>query len=203
MYKLKHLQTNEKWQPTKNLYFRKYCFKIELLPSEEQYLQVSKPHRQKVQYRHNPKTNTYDIFNTIYTADPDFLIMLINNFDYNCVFTPINDEHEKVLKTNKDNKIVIRDQLYYRKYKYRIEVSQNWRLRSSSNQEQTIKDCHEFVKKTFVTDESKFRHMYSNFWYSLPYIYTNDLKSTMLLKLAYSDTLRIVVSEVTTYDDLK
>ena len=43
--------------------------------------------------------------------------------------------------------------------------------------------------------------MYSNFWYSLPYIYTNDLKSTMLLKLAYSDTLRIVVSEVTTYDD--
>ena len=39
--------------------------------------------------------------------------------------------------------------------------------------------------------------------YSIPSVFTNDLNSIMLLKLAYNDTLRVHISEVTTVDELK
>ena len=202
MYKLKHLQNDSKWKPAKGLWFRKYVYKIELLPNSEQSVSVEKPHRQKQQYKFNPETQEYDVYNTIYTEDTDFLVLLLNNFDYSAVYTPINEEHERLLKTSKDNKIIIRDSLYYKKYRYRVEVIENWRNRVA-NQESLLRECYEFIKKTFDKESSKYKHSYGFYRYSLPFIYTNDLHSVMLLKLAYNESLRIMVSEVTTYDDLK
>lgn len=201
---LKLLQNDPKWKPTPGLWFRKYVYKIEIgpYPSNHQYVSVEKPDRQKVSYRHDPETNDYVIYNSIYTSNIDTLLAFVNNTDYRAIYTPHNEEHETMLRDNKDNKIVIRDSLYYKKYRYKIEVSRNWREWNRSDTDNLMKDCAAWCVDAFDNKDTMLRQT-SGYYSDIPFIYTNDIKPVMLLKLAYSDRLIISVSEVRTHDELK
>ena len=59
------------------------------------------------------------------------------------------------------------------------------------------------MNKSFDFTQTKRRRSMSYNSYSVPNLYTNDLNSIMLLKLAYNDTLRVMVQEVVTIDELK
>lgn len=200
---LSKLKTLPTWQPSRSLYFRKYTCKIELGPFTDwsDSVTVDKPHRAKIQYVFNKDRDTYDVYNTVYTSDLDLLQGLEQNYDYKNIFTPSSTEHEKLLQTSKDNRVVIRDILWYNKFRYKVEVYRNWRDTTFS--ETTLKEAHQFILKSFDFSDSKTRttHHYNS--YSIPAVYTNNLQSIMLLKLAYNDTLRVHVSEVVTVDELK
>ena len=141
------------------------------------------------------------MYNTVYTDDIDLLHALESNYDYKNIYSPLSEEHEKLLKTSKDNKVIIRDKLWYNKFRYKIEVYRNWRDRNYV--EKTLEEAHEFILKTFDPSTSKTRRWSHYNSYSIPNVYTNDINSIMLLKLAYNDTLRIQVVEVTKINELK
>ena len=147
------------------------------------------------------KTEEYEVYNTVYTDDIDLLHALESNYDYKNIYSPLSEEHEKLLKTSKDNKVIIRDKLWYNKFRYKIEVYRNWRDRNYV--EKTLEEAHEFILKTFDPSTSKTRRWSHYNSYSIPNVYTNDINSIMLLKLAYNDTLRIQVVEVTKINELK
>lgn len=201
---LKHLQSNEQWKPTNTLYFRKYTHKITIGPVKDwaELVSVEKPHRQKCQHRHNAETDQYDIYNTIYTNDPEFLLDLANNYDYTLITSPINEEHADMLQNTRDNKILIREKNYYGQYKYKIEVYGSWRVARNSWQEDIIK-ARKWMQDNIDSTTSKF--VYVSGWRNeaCPLVYTNDIQPVMLLKLAWSDVLHINVTEVITYNDLK
>lgn len=200
---LKHLKSLPTWKPSRSLYFKKYTCKIELGPFTDwtDSVTVDKPHRAKIQYIFNEDRDTYDVYNTVYTSDLSLIMGLQQNYDYRDVYTPASEEHQKLLHTCKDNKVVIRDKLWYNKYRYKVEVWRNWR--DTGFKEETLKEAHKFIQQSFDFNQSKTRRMSHYNAYSIPSVFTNDLNSIMLLKLAYNDTLRVHISEVTTVDELK
>ena len=175
---LNHLKSLPTWKPSISLYFRQYTCKIMLGPFNDYFdtIAVDKPHRCKIQHVFNPETDSYDVYNSVYTDDLDLVSSLEASYDYKSINTPASEEHIKLLKSTGDNKIIIRERLWYNKYRYRVEVYRNWRDKS-------------------------FKMSYNS--YSVPNLYTNDLNSIMLLKLAYNDILRVIVQEVVTIDELK
>ena len=59
------------------------------------------------------------------------------------------------------------------------------------------------LTESFDFEQTKRRSKMSYNSYSVPNLYTNDLNSIMLLKLAYNDIPRVIVQEVVTIDELK
>jgi len=147
---LKYLQALKTWKPSKGLWFRKYTCKIELGPfaSWEDSVTVDKPNRSKMQYIFNKEKDEYEVYNTVYTDDLDLLHQLESNYDYKHIYTPIDEKHRKLLKTNHDNRILVRDRLWYNKYRYRIEIYRNWR--DTNYTENTLKEAHQFIMKSMI-----------------------------------------------------
>lgn len=201
---LKLLQNDPKWKPTPGLWFRKYIYKIEVgpYPSYQQMITVEKPDRQKCSYKYDKAADEYFIYNSIYTSNVDTLLAFVNNTDYTAVYTPHNEEHAEMLRENKDNKIVIRDSLFYKKYRYKVEVSRNWREWNRQDNDKVMKECAAWCVDAFDNEDTMLRRTFG-YYSDVPFIYTNDIKPVMLLKLAYSDRLIISVSEVRTHDELK
>jgi hypothetical protein len=137
----------------------------------------------------------------VYTDDLDLVSSLEASYDYKSIRTPANNEHAKLLQSSKDNKIIIRERLWYNKYRYRVEVYRNWR--DKSFKEENLKAAHDFINESFNFDITKKRSTMHYNSYNVPNLYTNDLNSIMLLKLAYNDSLRIHVQEVKLIDELK
>ena len=200
---LNRLKNLPKWEPSISLYFRKYTCKIMLGPFTdwEDTVHVDKPHRCKIQYVFNKESDSYDVYNSVYTDDLDLVSSLEANYDYKSIRTPANNEHAKLLQSSKDNKIIIRERLWYNKYRYRVEVYRNWR--EQGFKEENLKAAHDFINESFNFDITKKRSVMHYNSYSVPNLYTNDLNSIMLLKLAYNDSLRIHVQEVKLIDELK
>ena len=200
---LNHLKKLPNWKPSISLYFRKYTCKIMLGPFKDynDTIFVDKPHRCKVQHVFNPETDSYDVYNSVYTDNLELISSLEASYDYKSINTPVSEEHIKLLKSTGDNKVIIRERLWYNKYRYRVEVYRNWR--DNGFREEILKEAHDFMNKSFDFTQTKRRTTMSYNSYSVPNLYTNDLNSVMLLKLAYNDTLRVIVQEVVTIDELK
>ena len=57
------------------------------------------------------------------------------------------------LNVTGDNKIIIRERLWYNKYRYRVEVYRNWR--DTGFKEEMLKDAHDFINKVLILNKQK------------------------------------------------
>lgn len=221
--KIKH----PKWKPSSKLFYRKYHTAIKL----GYFSYNSKPglpHRFEDSYRSVRRfievDNQFEIVSTVYTSDQKLINYILNDDFYSrhilSIEGPVSQEHIDQLNS-KDYKIVIRDNLWYKKYKYKMTAWANWRNQPTDEQyEDILKFCYTQFEDSRVVNSYGGYGLYSSFWSqhrsnmwgitnrpaygnSVPTVYTNDQAQIFLFKMAYANILNIDIETVITHAELE
>lgn len=210
-----------KWKPSSQLFYRKYHTAIKL----GYFSYNSKPglpinfKDYRIVRRFIEIDQKFEIVCTIYTSDQKIIDFILNDSFYNRHIInlqgPINQQHLDALN-NKDYKIVVRDNLWYNKYKYKMHCWANWRNQPSEEQ---YEDIQRFCYTQF--DDSRVVNNFSGYGYSwnrtlwgagspnrsysrsIPTIYTNNQEQIFLFKMAYANILNINIETVITHTELE
>lgn len=198
---MKELVQDPNWKPTKRLWFNKFQYAILLGPFRPpNTISIDYPYRSRSKWVFNKDEDTYEVLTTVYVDSIDLLKGLINLYPYTEVYTPMNDQHEEILQ---DKRKQIRDKLWHGKYRYKIDLWPTRRPFQQYNRTESEIEKQEIIEvllELFKYDSHVRRANWN--WGDLPYIYTNNEKSLMLLKLRYSDTLTITITEAVTFDEI-
>lgn len=215
------------WKPSSKLFYRKYHTAIKL----GYFSYNSKPglpYRFKDLYRSVRRfievDNQFEIVSTVYTSDQKLIDYILDDDFYSrhilSIESPINQEHIDQLNS-KDYKIVIRDNLWYKKYKYKLTAWANWRNQPTDQQyEDILKFCYTQFEDSRVVNSYGGYGFYSSFWSqhrsnmwgianrpaygnSVPTVYTNDQAQIFLFKMAYANILNIDIETVITHAELE
>ena len=197
---------NPKWSPSDKLTFGKLC-QISLGPfTRGNHAWIDYPHRARTSYKFNKQNEAYDIYTKIYTDDGDLILGLMDKYIYSEVKTPMSEKHENILM---DQKTLIRDKLWFGKYKHRLNCWIPWHQRgtamfhSKSHKEPILADAQAFFSANFDRDKDYVRNTNYGYGDNLPYIYTNDEHSLMLFKIAFNDRMNIDITTIMTFDEIK
>lgn len=203
----KKIISDPRWSPTKRLWFGKFQYAITLGPFQPlNCVEIGPPYKCRTSWAFDDKIKKdYEVKTVAYIDSLEMLKGLMNTYPFIKVQTPMNKHHEKILKHSKDTRTLIRDKLWHNKYKFRVSVQPKGRrftLTPDKGKEQ------EFMKaRTTIIDMFKgtsyLRHTRWYNWSDMPFIYTSDEKSLMLLKLSYSNDLDISVTEAVTFDEIR
>lgn len=214
------------WKPSSQLFYSKYHTAIKLgyfsanskpeLPSRyEDYRTVR---------RFLPIDNQYQIVTTVYTSDQNIIDYILQDRFYSrkvlSILGPINQEHIDQM-SSKDWKVVVRDTLWYKKYKYKVNSWSNWRNQPNDDQyDDIIKFCYTQFEDSRVVNNYGGGYLHSQSFYtsnlypsslrrprpyshSIPMVYTNNQEQIFLFKIAYSDILHINIETVVTHEELE
>lgn len=117
--------------------------------------------------------------------------------------TPMNEQHELTLG---DTNVVVRQKLFYGKYKFKVDTFRDWKQTSTLDWNNTSKEIIDWVD-THFDNNSRLRSQ--DYYYGLyhtekspPFIYTNDEQTLMVYKLSFGSKAIINISRVVTLDEL-
>jgi hypothetical protein len=210
---------HQNWKPSNQLFYRKYHTSIKL----GYFSYNSKPglpiryKDYRIVRRFIEIDQKWEIVCTIYTSDQNIIDFILNDDFYNrhiiSMQGPINQDHIDALH-NKDHKIIIRKNLWYNKYKYKMASWSNWRNQPSEEQyEDIFKCCYMQFKDSRVVHHYSGWHRNINFSagfspvnrrsQNVPIVYTNDQEQIFLFKLAYANILNIHIETVITHAELE
>jgi len=217
------------WKPSSKLFYRKYHTAIKLgyfsynskpglpLKFQDSYRSVR---------RFIEVDNQFEIVSTVYTSDQILIDFILNDDFYSrhilSIEGPVSQEHVDQLNS-KDYKIVIRDHLWYKKYKYKMTAWANWRNQPTDEQyEDILKFCYTQFEDSRIVNSYGGYGFYSSFWsqqrsnmwgiggysrpsygHGIPSVYTNDQQQIFLFKMAYANLLNIDIETVITHEELE
>ena len=189
----------DNWKPSEKLYYDKYNSKIIIGPlSNYNDIAIEAPHRSKSSFIFNTESKEYDIYTTVYTSDLNLLWGLSQKFNFNSISTPINDHHLDIIDASKKNKILVRKNLWYRKYRYRcVGYVPYWKM--TRIEEGLYEEVTEWIDEVFKDSRKSFNYSYGRGFT----IYSNDEPSHMLLKIRCGDMFKIEITEINTFDEIK
>jgi hypothetical protein len=189
----------DNWKPSEKLYYDKYNSKIIIGPlSNYNDIAIEAPHRSKSSFIFNTESKEYDIYTTVYTSDLNLLWGLSQKFNFNSISTPINDHHLDIIDASKKNKILVRKNLWYRKYRYRcVGYIPYWEMNRIA--EGLYEEVTEWIDEVFKDSRKSFNYSYGRGFT----IYSNDEPSHMLLKIRWGDMFKIEITEINTFDEIK
>lgn len=189
----------DNWKPSEKLYYDKYNSKIIIGPlSNYNDVAIEAPHRSKSSFIFNTESKEYDIYTTVYTSDLNLLWGLSQKFNFNSISTPINDHHLDIIDASKKNKILVRKNLWYRKYRYRcVGYVPYWGM--TRIEEGLYEEVTEWIDEVFKDSRKSFNYNYGRGFT----IYSNDEPSHMLLKIRWGDMFKIEITEINTFDEIK
>lgn len=141
-----------------------------------------------------------------YTSNPELIESVLNSgFEIVEITKPLNDYHRELLH-KRDRKIVIREKLWFNRYKHKISAWHNWDTPTTIPESRNM--VH-WVYEHFPKRENRVvSSMYGSYFASSnrlaqpPTIFTNSEETMMLMKLAYSDMLRMTMETCITLQEL-
>tara|TARA_B110001454_G_scaffold195413_1_gene197672 strand:- start:1603 stop:2220 length:618 start_codon:yes stop_codon:yes gene_type:complete len=141
-----------------------------------------------------------------YTSNETLIESVLNSgFEIAEITKPLNKTHKELLH-KRDRKVVIREKLWFNKYKHKISSWHNWD-RTTTVQES--RDMVRWVYEHFPKGENRVvSTMYGSYFSSSnrlaqpPTVFTNSEETMMLMKLAYSDMLRLTMETCITLQEL-
>ena len=141
-----------------------------------------------------------------YTSSQDIVESILNNPDLQVtdITKPLNDTHRELLH-KRDRKIVIRNKLWFNRYKHKISAWHNWDRNTTRDESASMV---RWIYEHFPKGEN--RLVSTSYGYGFgstkviqpPTIFTNSEESMMLFKLAYSDMLRMTMETCITLQEL-
>ena len=218
------------WKPSSQLFYREYHTAIKL----GYFSYNSKPglpiqfSDYRIVRRFIEIDKKFEIVCTVYTSDQSIIDFILNDDFYNrhiiSIQGPVSQEHIDQMNS-KDWKTVVRENLWYKKYKYKLHTWANWRNQPSDEQyEDIIKFCYTQFEDSRVVNNYGGYGYYSSFWassqnhqwgigspisrrpaygHSVPTVYTNDQEQIFLFKMAYANILNISIETVITHAELE
>lgn len=203
-------------KPTLKLFYGLYdtCIKLKSIPLgyEFSYNKFSKdahfPGWRGVKHINRSKS-TYDCL--VYTSSKYIINdILKNDFLQSKIVSiqrPISQKHKELLK-KKDRKIILREALWFGKYKHRVQCSHNWDRPISKE------ESHEIVRwvySNFKKSESRIvntmgaylgYHRKSQRLAPIPTIFATNEETIMLFKLTFNDRLSINIETIIQVNDI-
>ena len=146
----------------------------------------------------------YDV--NFYTSDPAIIAdILASDLEVVEITKPLNQSHKEMLHDS-DRRVVIRDKLWYRKYKHKITAWHNYEKATTHDESKNM------VQWIYDNFDRKSNRLVSNSygtWFSSPgrlisppTIFTNSEETMMIFKLAYSSMLRITMETCITLKEI-
>tara|TARA_B110000037_G_scaffold9280_1_gene10144 strand:+ start:334 stop:957 length:624 start_codon:yes stop_codon:yes gene_type:complete len=146
----------------------------------------------------------YDV--NFYTSDPAIIAdILASDLEVVEITKPLNQAHKEMLHDS-DRRVVIRDKLWYRKYKHKITAWHNYEKATTHDESKNM------VQWIYDNFDRKSNRLVSNSygtWFSSPgrlisppTIFTNSEETMMIFKLAYSSMLRITMETCITLKEI-
>lgn len=161
----------------------------------KQSYRVVRVHRSRIEYDVN-----------FYTSDPAIIAdILASDLEVVEITKPLNQAHKEMLHDS-DRRVVIRDKLWYRKYKHKITAWHNYEKSTTHDESKSM------VQWIYDNFDRKSNRLVSNSygtWFSSPgrlisppTIFTNSEETMMIFKLAYSSMLRITMETCITLKEI-
>ena len=146
----------------------------------------------------------YDV--NFYTSDTAIIAdILASDLEVVEITKPLNQSHKEMLHDS-DRRVVIRDKLWYRKYKHKITAWHNYEKATTHDESKSM------VQWIYDNFDRKSNRLVSNSygtWFSSPgrlisppTIFTNSEETMMIFKLAYSSMLRITMETCITLKEI-
>jgi hypothetical protein len=141
----------------------------------------------------------------LYTSNTEIIQDVLNNFEVEEITQPLNETHRELLH-KRDRKVVIRNKLWFNRYKHKVTAWHNWD--KNTTREDSVKMIH-WVYEHFPKGENRIvSTSYGSYFGTInrlaqpPTIFTNSEETMMLYKLAYSDMLRMTMETCITLQEL-
>jgi hypothetical protein len=203
-----NLQKHSEWSYTQKLWYEKYHSRIVLGPYSR-YNKVKFPPLY-FDFRERQVSTSKGILTSIYTNDESLLKDLASKYTkIHSISTPINKEHCEILNDSSKD-VEIRNKLYHNKYRIKMYISRNWtkQLTHEYWNMQSLK-LIDWMDSTFndtryrnqIGTNTRFYSMYFKNYVQIPFIYTNDEESIMMMKLMFGDEFRYYMTYAYTAQD--
>lgn len=194
--KLNLITQHPLWKPTDKVFYSKYECCIELGPfTDYNPIFLEYAGRSTVRYKFNKTEKRYDIYCKIYTSDYDIVLGLMEKFPFTEIKTPINEKHKLLLH---DYTTVVREKLYYGKYRFKVLTFFN----RFKNKNDNIPEVKDYIRNN-MSAGTRFRKETWPPEYDIPTMYTSNEKDLMLYKLRFNTDFNILVMKVMTFEELK
>jgi len=195
--------------PTESVFYREFDTRIKIIKVPRYFhfnysrfdnegnsrYRIVKIYRSRSEYDCNFYTSSLDLIQNILT-NPELKVTEITQ--------PLNDTHRELLH-KRDRKVVIRNKLWFNRYKHKISAYHNWD-RSTTKDESV--DMVKWIYEHFPKGENRIVSTSYGSYFSPtrliqpPTIFTNSEDTMMLFKLAYSDMLRMTMETCITLQEL-
>ena len=196
-------------KPTESVFYRAFDTRIRVNKiSNPFYFHFSKYNDLgKLQYRVvriYRSRHEYDC--NFYTSNETLIEKVLNSgFEIAEITKPLNETHRELLH-KRDRKVVIREKLWFNKYKHKISAWHNWDRTTTVSESRNM--VH-WVYEHFPKGENRVvSSMYGSYFASSnrlsqpPTVFTNSEETMMLMKLAYSNMLRLTMETCITLQEL-
>jgi len=196
-------------KPTESIFYRAFDTRIKLIkiPRNFHFTYTKINDIGKLRYRvvkNYRSRHEYDA--NFYTSDESIIESLLQcQFEIIEITKPLNKTHKELLH-KRDRKVVIRDKLWFNRYKHKISSWHNW------DRVTTVEESRDMVKwiyEHFPKGKNRIvSSMYGSYFTSSnrlaqpPTIFTNSEETMMLMKLAYSNMLRLTMETCITLQEL-
>ena len=141
-----------------------------------------------------------------YTSDPAIIAdILASDLEAVEICQPLNQSHKELLH-DVDRRVVIRDKLWYRRYKHKIVAWHNYNKATTHDESkamvQWIYDNFDRKSNRLVTSSYGSWFQTPGRLITPPTIFTNSEETMMIFKLAYSNMLRIEMQTCITLKEI-
>ena len=197
--------------PTETIFYRTFDTRIRIIKLPKLYhfgkhyprfdetgrqsYRVVRIHRSRMEYDVN-----------FYTSNPAMIAdILASDLEVVEICQPLNQMHKELLH-DKDRSVVIRDKLWYRKYKHKITAWHNYEKPTTHDESKVMV---QWIYDNFDRRSNRLGSNSYGTWFSTPgrlvsppTIFTNSEETMMLMKLAYSDMLRMTMETCITLKEI-
>ena len=203
------MEHNIKIAPTESMFYREFDTRIKLIKIPRNFYftynkindvgklryRVVKSYRSQHQYDAN-----------FYTSD-ELIIESLLQSDYEIIeiTKPLNETHKELLH-KRDRKIVIRDKLWFNKYKHKVTAWHNYNKVTTPEESRIMV---QWIYENFPKGNNRIVSTTYGYYFSQPNrllqpptIFTNSEDTMMLFKLAYSSMLRMTMETCITLQEI-
>ena len=195
-------------KPTESMYYREFdtCIKLIKIPRNFHFTYTRINNSGKLRYRvvkNYRSRHEYDA--NFYTSDESIIESLLQGkYEVVEITKPLNKTHKELLH-KRDRKVVIREKLWFNRYKHKISAWHNYDRATTPIES---KEMVEWIHEHFPRGENRIVSTSYGFYFSAkhlsqpPTIFTNSEETMMLMKLAYSNMLRMTMETCITLQEI-
>jgi hypothetical protein len=203
------MENNPQILPTESVFYREFDTRLRVIKIPRNFhftynrfndsgrlnYRVVKMFRSKHEYDCNLYTSSDKIIQSVLNGEHEVIE----------ITKPLNDLHRELLH-KRDRKVVIRDKLWFNRYKHKVSSWHNWDKTTSPQESRRMV---EWIYEHFPKGDNRVvSTAYGSYFGSPgrlaqpPTIFTNSEETMMLFKLAYSDMLRLTMETCITLQEL-